>query len=759
MGSFFASTIEAFSGATAQVKAGVIAAACGVFGVVCGFVLYVVFTHMFEHGDVTAKAVGVAVGLFVSMAVAWTGERLWETIDSGEFKLGGHTRRAFVAGLSLVIVFELSASAFEDFARELTGDFDGIKRIAGAIAGRETSQADAPISQDEAAALLVRFRKEASERATFGQPAASTPATRIYDLMTFRDRLELFSRELRPSDADLAKLLEGYTGIMNSGLNGIQTGPCHARLRILTLEDLQAHRDVHTQPLQQDLDACRQHLLSLSDDQRRLHLINLMQRVIGRYDLYDASSFKSVATGTETKLEKRQIEALSKQREQCDAIRASTPAARSMLCADAARNGTASPGSGKLIAPSDMRVLNRDLLAASFPGIIRPLPVLWWDMGLMMLMWCTSAMVVGAYLAYLTRPEMGGNSLKAFGMRIFTAFGALWVAGLIAAGVLVLVRVPPYLWQLMVDPHSSMLVHVPGILNAIPGMVSLLASGDLLGFSIPGWVTLPIMFISAFTIFARTRESSDDGIGNFAGLALLGLVVAAVAPVLDGLVGVVLLLVGAWFVPTLGLATLAPYLRPGRDLPQWWGVVALLGGIAVIFWALIALYSTDFTYFAFIVCAAGAAVLTGANILWRVPTTEAWPLLAITVGLSLVGLSSAFQQLTFAGALKHLHPVAHTELPHGVKLMPRGEEDLVSYLTVLVPPSRDADLPESFRAEPIQDDVSASLHLELALAGSVGFWLTLAMMVGWALNQGPRKPEDDVAAAGDPAHRSDAAAR
>ena len=53
---------------------------------------------------------------------------------------------------------------------------------------------------------------------------------------------------------------------------------------------------------------------------------------------------------------------------------------------------------------------------------------------------------------------------------------------------------------------------------------------------------------------------------------------------------------------------------------------------------------------------------------------QATALLAITIGLSLVGLSAAFQQLTFAGALKHLHPVAHAELPHGVRITAKGDE-------------------------------------------------------------------------------------
>jgi hypothetical protein len=43
----------------------------------------------------------------------------------------------------------------------------------------------------------------------------------------------------------------------------------------------------------------------------------------------------------------------------------------------------------------------------AFPGVIKGLPILWWDLALLFLMWCTSAVVVGGYLSYLT--QAGGE--------------------------------------------------------------------------------------------------------------------------------------------------------------------------------------------------------------------------------------------------------------------------------------------------------------------------------------------------------------
>lgn len=749
MSSIFQKPIDAFMGAEPQVKAGIIAAACGLFSVVCGFVLYVVFAHMLEHGDVTGKLVGVAAGLVVSMGVAWTAERLWETIESGEFKIGGHTRRAFIAGLSLVVIFELSASAFEDFARELTGDFDGIKRIAAAIAGRDVAQADEALSTDEAHALLTMLSASASKLREAGGALEPSPSLRVLQMLAPRDRLEIFARELQPDDDAIRRtFLSGIPASTNLTAPRLVSPPCQRRLQLIPVPGLSAGAALLSQASDQNVADCRTYLMSFADDVRAGKLARAMQKVVARYDLYDAKAFADVTRDGEHAPERSSVERLSNQRGQCDAIRNSSPNAQFMLCDEAARRGVAVAGSGRLIPAPEIRALNRELLATSFPGVIKPLPVLWWDMGLMFLMWCTSAIVVGVYLSYLTFSEIADNSLASFGLRMFMAFCALWVAGLIAAAVLAVVRLLPFLWVLMIDPGSTASHAVPGVFNFIPGMVRLLASGDL-GLAVPGWITLPALFVTTIVVWARAvGASGDSGMATISGMMLLGMILSAVAPVLEGMVGVVLLLAGAWFVPTFGLAVLAPYLRPGRELPSWWGVVSLFGGLAVAFWVGVVQPDLAASDRGIVALAGLVAAATGALILRRVPMTELWPLLAITIGLLLLGLSAAFQQLTFAGALKELHPVAHSEAPARKTVAIPNDDDVVGYLTVLAPRHQDEELPESFRAEEIQDDVSVSLNLELALAGSIGFWLTLSLMVGWALKQGPVRHDDEEDPAG-----------
>ncbi|MEQ1756156.1 MAG: hypothetical protein ABL973_18690 [Micropepsaceae bacterium] len=750
MGSFLLRPIDAFSAAPLHVKAGVIAAACGLFSVICGFVLYVVFAHMLEHGDVPTKITGVAAGLIISMAVAWTAERLWETIESGEFKVGGRTKRAFITGLSLVVVFELSASAFEDFARELSGDFDGIKRIAASIAGRDEAQADEALGPGESLALLRQLSADATHVGQAGAVPDASAGARVLALISARQRLEIFAHELQPSDETIAQAF--FSNVPAFGTIGLRTGSnaCVRPIALIPMPKVSPNAALLAPVQPQKIAECRNYLLSLDDNARATRLARAMQNLVGRHDLYDAKSFaqdflrKPLGLGPEVLLQ------LVNQRDACDAIRLSSPNARYMLCDEAARRGLAVAGSGKLIAPSDMRALNRDLLASAFPGVIKPLPILWWDMGLMFLMWCTSAMVVGVYLSYLTSAGGTGTSLREFGFRMFIAFCALWVAGLIAAAVITFVRLLPFLWLLMLDPASTVSHAVPGVFNFIPGMVRWLASGEV-GVTIPGWISLPALFVPTCVVWARAVGSSgDSSLMTISGMMLLGMVLSAVAPVLDGMVGVVLLLVGAWFVPTFGLAVLAPYLRPGRELPHWWGAVSLLGGLAVAFWVAVVQPDLVATNRGIVALAGLVSAATGALILRRVPMTDLWPLLAITIGLLLLGLSAAFQQLTFAGALKQLHPVAHSEAPVHRPLQISGDDDVVGYLTILAPRQHDEDVPEAFRARKVEDDVSVSLNLELALAGSIGFWLTLSLMVGWALRQGPIKghegPDPKVAA-------------
>ncbi|MEQ1865775.1 MAG: hypothetical protein ABL996_14135, partial [Micropepsaceae bacterium] len=538
----FRRPVAAFDAASPEAKSGIIAAMCGVLGVICGFVLYVVFTHMFEQGHVAAKLVGVGVGLVISLGIASLAHRLWEAIDSGEFKLGGHSRRTFIAVVSLVLVFELSASAFEDFARALTGDFDSIKRIAAVIAGRDTARADGGVTAEGLGPLLERLRADARTMGANAGAKVQTPGARLIEMMTHSERYVLFSRELKPSDETIAATffspLSRYRLIgkrvtvakpfnwsdvvlPNQGAPSIgvlasvpdrtqlDLGACD-RPATGVASGLSLSTNVAVlaaKPGAEDIEACRQTLFALGEDVRTRVLGEVVRASMSRHDLFDAERFKRDADGDRLELGESLRTTLEWQRSQCDAIARSSKTAALMQCAQAASAGVAAAGSGVLIPFSDMRALNGELLAAAFPGLIEPLPVYWWDMALLFVMWCAAAVVVGIYLSMLLVAEApsGGFDLGALGYRLFGAFCALWVAGMIAAAALALVRLGPFLWQLMFEPAATTEHAVPGIFNIIPGAVRSLADGDL-GFAIPAWVTLPALGLGAIVLWFRSFD-------------------------------------------------------------------------------------------------------------------------------------------------------------------------------------------------------------------------------------------------------------
>jgi hypothetical protein len=76
-----------------------------------------------------------------------------------------------------------------------------------------------------------------------------------------------------------------------------------------------------------------------------------------------------------------------------------------------------------------------------------------------------------------------------------------------------------------------------------------------------------------------------------------------------------------------------------------------------------------------------------------------------------------------------LHPVADSSSGG-------SKDDVLDHLTAFRHRQADAEIPDGYRAAAPDEDVTESLWLELALTGSFGFWLTLAMMVGWSLRRG-----------------------
>ncbi len=729
----------AFDALTPSTKAAVIMAVCGVFGVLSGFVLYIVFTHLLEQGGVAAKLTGVAIGLVVSMAIAWFADRLWEAIDNGHVSLGQGTRRTLIAALSLVIVFELSASAFEDLGRAVVGDYDGIRRVAADIAGRDRADGGDAIDAGQGAALFAMMRDELKAMENPCPECVKSPTMRLVALLPDAARYRIFFTELKLTDQQIREALiePANKALLSSSFESCGTagqrlpGSAAARTVWGTFDALSPGHDA----LQ--ITTCRAELAATADDTRIERLTPALNALLARHDLYDADSFRLTVEHKPLDLSPATRATLAAQREQCDAIKASFGAGRLLGCLATAKSGFAKAGAGKLIPVAEIKALNRELLSAAFGAeLVAPLPVYWWDLILLFLIWSTAAVVLGTYLAFCVFDDgLPLEGLKGVPMRAWVAVCAIAFSAVLAALLLTLARVLPFLWQLMFDPQA---VDAPYPLFAvIPWFVQWLAKGGI-GFAIPGWITLPLAIGTAFVVWANGQGKQDDSASTFAGFALLGMLLTSVVPVLGGVIGVLLVVAGAWIVPAFGLAFMLPHLKPGANLPQWWGAIALGGGLAIAAWVAALVTDVDVVYRSAIAIGGLLAAATGLLILRKVPVDDLWPLLAVTVGLTLLGGSAAVQQLTFAGALKELHPVTATPYarPEPTQL------EIWQYLYRLHPQLAAEEIPEAFRAPPAADSLSEALHLELALTGSIGFWLTIGMLVAWSLKIGPRHAKE-----------------
>lgn len=740
----FSAAVNAFDAAKSETKAGIIAALCGAFGVFGGFVLYVVFTHLFEHGGVTAKIVGVFFGLLASIAIASFGHGLWETIDEGRVTLTRQSRRTLLAVVSLVVVFELSASAVEDFVRAFAGDFDGLRRVAADIAGRDT-QAARDLDDDSAKRMFELLTERLAKLPRNCPGCVTTPEARLIALLPKERLYRVFAKELQVSDDEIfATYIDPARHMVRSAFAGACVPPLRAAPSASSM--VWQRFDALNQPArsQASIDACRAELEGADDGKRHAALKGALQSLMARHDLYDAASFKLDATGEPLQLGRALEARLAEQRAQCEAIRAAVGQGfREFLCADITNLPVAKAASGALVPIGEMRAMNRELLAAAFPGIVPPLPVYWWDLALLYVIWSTAAVVVGVYLsiAVFAAPAREAPAVKRVGGQVLIAVLAVVFAAVLAAAMLAVSRVVPFLWTLMFDPANANIEAFHPFFTLIPWLVQSLAAGSLIGFAIPGWVTLPAFVIVALVVWANGIDKADSGGSTIAGFALLGLLITSITPVAGGLFGVVMIVAGAWIVPALGLALMLPFLKPGASLPQWWGFVALAGGVAVALWVATML-SGDEVYRGAVAAGGLLAALTGVLILRRVPVRELWPLLALTIGLALVGGSAAFQQVTFGGALEALHPVSQGPARVGT------EFDALRYLYSLrsehEQPQGMQEVAPAFLAPPTNEAVKEALRLELALTGSVGFWLTLGLLVAWSLKQGPRASEDDA---------------
>ncbi|MBI1213067.1 MAG: hypothetical protein GC190_16510 [Alphaproteobacteria bacterium] len=693
-------------------KAAVVAAVCGAFAVFCGFALYLVFTHAVEEGDAAAKLIGIAVGLCLSMAVAAFGHQLWEAIDDGELNLARPATKTVVATISLLIVFELSASAFEDLARATLGDFDSIKRIAADIAGPNSEKDDA-FSVQESERLLPLLQSAARALPHDCPTCVKTAAARLITILPAQAQLDLFTAELRPSDDKLKAFFFGAAASTQDAC------------RRASAFDAIMHPGATVAPATAaEIEACRKQLEGYSQSSKAAELRGWMDGLLADHGLFDDASFKLTATGAPLALGRKLHARLAQQRSACDAILKNVSGRADRTCFGRLQDALsgafenrqenlerAAPYLQTLASPSTMRTWNRELLSAAFPGVIEPAAMNWFDLLLMFVVWCLTGAVVGINLSWLA-VDTDKKTFEALGSRLADGGVALMLAGLSAGAVLITVRIVVALSTLATNPAAV----AAGPYNVLPrGLVWL--NGSL---SVPPYAVMALLVGGALALVVGARRWWLRAAGG----AVLAALVLSNLPDLDGVANVIATIEMAWVVPTLGLALLVPYLRRGAKFPWAWGIAALFLAAGLALWEA-STHGTASPWRGALVFGGLAAIAGGLWVVSRVSFVDLTPVWAVTVALFLVGGTAAFQEATFNGAMRELHPL----------MAVGGGGSWYRDVEGAAP---------GFVAAESAEDVEDSLVLQLWLSGAVGFWLTIALLLTWSLKAGPRPKQDET---------------
>jgi uncharacterized membrane protein YuzA (DUF378 family) len=688
-------------------KARVIAAICAVAGVIMGFVIYVVFAHTFEQGEVSTRLAALAVGLAVAMGVARLGEWLWETIATGGTEERTQGKKAFSTAVFLIVVFELCASTVEDFAKiAIGGEFDAIQRISARVAGVDGGQTRIDAKADDLPALLERLRAHVRAKGLPGEwegSPATTPEGRLIQSFTLADRLTIFGGDVEPTPAQFDALFAApprYRGLLTAyDVNRLvpepECQPSDPKPFGVTLDDVvvtdpleRARRAVEIDRVKTERNrSCAAALAAIDQQQRIARLLWAANVALGRSDFFAVQAFpdaKPPATVAE-----------SPQRH--------------------------------------IRSANLNLLRQVFPDAIAPARVLWGDFAILIAVWCAAAVALSLFLTQgVFEIPVHGDVFDRFVPVAKAAAMALAAAALAMGLAVVAVRVGGFAWAMMFGeaPQLYEFQGILSVLNIVPWAVREISGLNLFGWHLPAWIVLPGVIGVLVWIAASDNGTGDNVFSVIAFWALAGIVIVSVLPVLPGVLGLMLIVGVTWVVPTLGLAVLLPYLEPGARVPRLWGVIALAVGLGLGIWAALRFATADPLSEAVLIATAVFLLVTGVLVFRENAVKDLWPLLTVTVAFCLVGGTSLWQDATFKGALNQLHPLVERQVKQEPALF-----DYVVYGVPRVEPAPEAAKP-SPQAKPMDDgDVNEAARLELALVGSLGFWLTIALLAAWSLRR------------------------
>jgi hypothetical protein len=191
-------------------------------------------------------------------------------------------------------------------------------------------------------------------------------------------------------------------------------------------------------------------------------------------------------------------------------------------------------------------------------------------------------------------------------------------------------------------------------------------------------------------------------------------------------------------------------LKQGARLPKLWGALAILAAVGIVVSTLPRLGEHPW-----LVTMAAVLFLAGVVIQRRVPVHEYWPIAAILTAMVVGGFTSLLHHTTFRGVLEHVH---------GMNVRTQTHRDIFGDLSAMMPSGNtqalfkfDPELEQDFLqgGNLLQSDRFSELHhqfdhwekhehdqlsettrrLEVAIVGSLGFWITIGLLATWNLRE------------------------
>ncbi len=432
--------------------------------------------------------------------------------------------------------------------------------------------------------------------------------------------------------------------------------------------------------------------------------------------------------------------------------------------------------------------LNRRLLVAAFPGLLMPaterLDENSANLIVLGLLWMCAGGTLGWILArgVFEERKPGTHASRLGALRgLAAAFGA---APVLVVAYVLLLRLGLLIHDILRFPRE--LHYLWDSTGPVPGDIYestlIPATIRLGGYWLHKWMTLAVIvsimaILCAFWQIYGWRRGMVAArrwrwFGVSAALALVfGLVFDANIPFIYLLVGLV------WVTPAVFLGICGPYLRTGSPVPRAWGLISMLMGIGLMVLTILRLWWSAIPLW---LCAPGA-VLIAVGLVMRAGRRleEYWPLGALALALTVCGMSALVQRATFLGVLSDVHDL-NAYGGYDVKLWPKmphiraakspdstattgdsfewsdddaertRQKDLSDVLEVRISNLRLEALGfgatgdyrmddwlmsyennDQNRLARARDDVAR--RLELSIVGSLGFWLSVGLLAGWAM--------------------------